>query len=262
MDPPWYWEVAIMSQQINRYNNETIIEHLASQYVLGLLTAKTRARVEKLCKTNQALEEQIIYWQQRFCRFDQQTAELAPKAQTWQNIESALTQSEQHTANDVAIKPSFWSWLHFPQLASAIAIVTIALLSYLVIKPINTNDPLSYVAVLTDKNQQAQLVASTYGESKKLIVNVINNPKIAQDQDLEIWVVSKTDQQARSLGVIPRNTPLIQKQLTNAQWRLIKDSDSLIVTVEERGGSPIGEPSELIVSRGLCVRLKDWKKNA
>lgn len=261
MDPPRHWEVAIMSEQLNRYYNETIIEHLANQYVLGLLTTPTRARLIKLLKTNQALEQRILYWQERFSSFDKQTAELAPKAGTWQYIEDQLNEFEQSKAV-TETKKSFWSWLYFPQFASAIAVITIVILSYLVIKPINHDDPLSYVAVLTDKNQQAQLVASTYGESKKLIINVVNKPKINDDQDLEIWVVSKTDQQARSLGVIPRNTSLVQKQLTNAQWRLIKDSDSLIVTVEDLGGSPIGEPSELIVSRGLCVRLKDWKKNA
>jgi len=249
-----------MSEQLNRYHNEAVIEHLASQYVLGLLTAKTRERTEKLLLTNLMLEQRINYWQQRFSHFDLQTAELPPKVQTWQHIEDKLHQLEQ---NEVATntKKSFWSWQYFPQLASTLAIVIITVLSYLVIKPLTTNDPLSYVAVLTDKSQRAQLVASTYGESKKLIINVISTPKLAQDQDLEIWVISKSDQQARSLGVIPRNTPLVQKQLSTAQWRLIKDSDALIVTLEERGGSPIGEPSELIVSRGLCVRLKEWQKN-
>lgn len=260
MDPPRTWEVAIMSEQLNRYDNDTITEHLASQYVLGLLTTKVSQRVEKLQLSNQKLADKIIYWQDRFSNFDKQTAELAPKIQTWHNIEQIFVEPETNSTTSTHKTP-WWSWLFFPQFASAVAVVTIAVLSYLVLKPLNVDDPLSYVAVLTDKNQQAQLVASTYGESKKLIVNVINTPKIADDQDLEIWVVSKTDQQARSLGVIPRNTPLVQKQLTNAQWRLIKDSASLIVTIEDLGGSPVGEPSELIVSRGLCVRLKDWKKN-
>jgi len=61
---------------------------------------------------------------------------------------------------------------------------------------------------------------------------------------------------------LPRNMSLVEQQLTEAQWRLIKDSDSLIVTIEEQGGSPIGEPSDIIVSRGLCVRLQEWQDNA
>ena len=126
----------------------------------------------------------------------------------------------------------------------------------------NSPEQLSYVAVLTNEKGAAHLVASTYGDSKKLVVNVINIPDIDTEQSLELWVVSKTDAQARSLGVIPQGQSLIEQQLTQAQWRLIKDSESLIVTMEEAGGSPIGEPSEMIVSRGLCVRLQEWDINA
>jgi anti-sigma-K factor RskA len=124
------------------------------------------------------------------------------------------------------------------------------------------NDPLSYVAVLTQSKGQAHLVARSYGESQKLVVNIVNVPTTSKDEALELWVVSKTDQQARSLGVLPNNTSLFEQKLTDAQWRLIKDSESLIVTIEENGGSPIGEPSDVVVSRGLCVRLQDWSNNA
>ena len=147
--------------------------------------------------------------------------------------------------------------------ASAFSVVVLAVLVLFITKPFNqTNDPLSYVAVLTEQDGEAHLVATTYGESKKLIVNVVGTPSVEDDQSLELWVVSKTDAQARSLGVIPAGEKLIEQQLTTAQWRLIKDSESLIVTLEEEGGSALGEPSDLIVSRGLCVRLKAWKKNA
>ena len=76
----------------------------------------------------------------------------------------------------------------------------------------------------------AHIVASTYGESKTLVVNVVNTPTIDKEQTLELWVISKTDAQARSLGVIEQGKTLIEQQLTQAQWRLIKDSDSLIVS--------------------------------
>lgn len=263
MDPPRPWEVAIMSEQLNRYHNKTIIEHLAHQYVLGLLTSQVCTRVEKLLITNHILEQRVIYWQDRFSSFDKQTTELAPKAQTWQNIQKIFEPQINDIAKENEKHHGLWSWFSFSfrQTASIFSLTAIVLLSYLLFAPQHKEDPLSYVAVLTDKNQQAQLVASTYGESKKLIINVINTPKMTTDQDLEIWVISKRDQQARSLGVIPRNTLLVKKRLSTAQWRLIKDSDSLIVTIEDLGGSPIGEPSELVVSRGLCVRLKEWAKN-
>jgi anti-sigma-K factor RskA len=147
------------------------------------------------------------------------------------------------------------------RLTTALSVV-VMVLATLVVNPVfNSSDQLSYVAVLTNEEGSAHIVASTYGESQKLVVNVVNTPAIEKDQALELWVVSKTDAQARSLGVIPQGETLIEQQLTQAQWRLIKDSDSLIVTIEDAGGSPIGEPSEYIVSKGLCVRLQEWNTN-
>lgn len=239
-----------MLNQLNRYYNETIIDHLASQYVLGLLTINVHARVNKLIKTNHLLAKQIIYWQNNFSYLDQQTSELAPKIQTWQHIENKLQQIE-HNETSASLKKSFWSWPHFRQFIYIVASATIALLTYQVIKPAQ----LSYLAVLTDTHQQTQFVVNINDNSKLLMINVINKLKITQDQDLEIWVVSKTDQQISSLGIIPRNTPLIQKQLSNAQWRLIKDSDSLIITIESLGGSSIDKPSDLITAHGLSLRL-------
>jgi len=48
-----------MPKQLNRYLNNKVVEHLASQYVLGTLTIKVRNRVEKLRVGNQPLELKI-----------------------------------------------------------------------------------------------------------------------------------------------------------------------------------------------------------
>lgn len=286
MDPPWFREVAIMSKQLTaksatskRYENPKVVEHLASQYILGTLTAKVHQRVEQLAVYNEVLAQRIYYWQTRFVSLDQQTAELPPSEHVWKNIAENLEiekqptmtnkLNQQVTGNKANQIESFSMWVKswfviYPtRYVSVFSVILLAVLMLFIVKPFNQqNDPLSYVAVLTEQDGQAHIVATTYGESKKLIVNVIGVPSVDDDQSLELWVISKTDAQARSLGVIPVGHKLIEQQLTTAQWRLIKDSDSLIVTLEELGGSALGEPSNSIVSRGLCVRLKEWNKNA
>lgn len=269
-----------------RYHRSEVIEHLANQYVLGTLTARVHRKVETLAKHNALLEQRISYWQQRFVTLDLQTPELPPSEVSWQKITEQLESNEVTSQLTCDVTPQIisqtnkglvdglrcWLFESYNQLtsgfsattfASITAIALLASVTLLLLNPLEEKtDPLSYVAVLTKQNGQAHLVATTYGESKKLVVNIVKAPKVEANQSLELWVVSKTDTQARSLGLIPVGKTLIEQQLTTAQWRLIKDSDSLIVTIEELGGSPIGEPSELIVSRGLCVRLQEWKKNA
>jgi len=260
-----------------RYQNPQIIEHLASQYVLGTLTRRVHQRVDTLARCHETLFQCIESWQSQLVYLDHQTKELPPSEHVWQNIAHSLESSErrceivdevQQTSSDVlGVFEQARSLLKFWLTKSSIRLVSGASFAMLVVfmlfiyKPFNQSiNPLSYVAVLTEDNGQAHVVATTYGASKKLIVNVIGKPVFDKEQSLELWVVSKLDSEARSLGVLPTDKPLIEQQLTDAQWRLIKDSESLIVTIEELGGSAIGEPSSLIVSRGLCIRLQEWEK--
>jgi len=275
VDPQRLREVEIMSEQIDdvnnkmsRYKQADIVEHLASQFVLGSLSYRVQKRVLSLCKNNTLLEQRIDFWQEKLVVLDLNTSELQPEESTWAAIADAVNIPNKK-AQPEKIDNSFYSllstWFSIPiyRLATGFSVVCLMLISMIFVNPLSSKvDQLSYVAVLTAQDGNAHLVATTYGESKKLVVNIVNAPKIAKGESLELWVISKTDAQARSLGVIPQNKDLIEQQLTQAQWRLIKDSESLIVTIEEAGGSPIGEPSEFIVSQGLCVRLKEWNENA
>jgi anti-sigma-K factor RskA len=273
-----------MTNKATRYQQTNVVDHLASQYVLGTLAPLVRQRVLSLCKHNEALEKRIHFWQEKLVVIDQKTVERPPHEKSWAVIAQALdidadTQHEAVTVNPLGNeKQTFFSkvmsWCSSNifstltsstptyRLSAAFSLVVLVMATLIVNPFAGSPEQLSYVAVLTNEKGSAHLVASTYGDSKKLVVNVINMPDINNEQALELWVVSKTDAQARSLGVIPQGQSLIEQQLTQAQWRLIKDSESLIVTMEESGGSPIGEPSEMIVSRGLCVRLQEWDTNA
>lgn len=270
---------------MSRYQQINVVEHLASQYVLGTLTQRVQKRIVALRPTNDLLDQRIHFWEEKLIHLDQQTPELPTRDATWNNILSAIEEPEKlsEELHETTSKQSdrakgFIPWRLVPLLApllawfaapsknrfaSAFSLAALLMFALYFINPSNQKiDNLSYVAVLTQADGGAHIVASTYGESKKLIINVINSPELTQDQTHELWVVSKTDSEARSLGVIPKDQALIEQQLTQAQWRLIKDSDSLIITIEESGGSPIGEPGDIIVSRGLCVRLQEWTNNA
>ena len=96
----------------------------------------------------------------------------------------------------------------------------------------------------------------SHGNSCWILVNL---PQINASSSYELWVTSKTDRQARSLGLIDPQHAAISRTLTEAEWRLIKDSATLLVTVEEYGGSSIGEPMGEVVAEGLCVRLSAWE---
>jgi len=273
-----------MANSAERYQQTNVVEHLASQFVLGTLTPLVRKRVIALCEHNKDIESRINFWQEKLVSIDKKTVERPPHEDNWAAITQALdithdvkhetTETSQLASEKQGFLSKFTTWwssnifsssifsVSNYRVSTAFSLVTLLMVTFIINPFANSPEQLSYVAVLTDKQGSAHLVASTYGDSQKLVVNVINMPDVDKGKALELWVVSKTDTQSRSLGVIPQGRDLIEHQLTQAQWRLIKDSESLIVTVEDAGGSPIGEPSEMIVSRGLCVRLQEWGNNA
>lgn len=248
-----------MSRELKRYQEPEVIDHLASHYVLGNLPSRVRRRVETLrCDTeNEGLNARIQFWENNMSPLNEKVTSLEPRANTWKNIKAELNfpKPEEHKRPWYGLfTPKFYQW------ATACSLILVALLSVFTLTQPEPVGSLSYVAVLADDNQQPQVVAATYGESQILLLDIVQLPKVKLGETLELWVTSKTDFQTRSLGEVPLNVASFSRKLSNAEWRLIKDSDSLLLSVEEAGGSPIGEPMGAIVSKGVCVRLSTWQE--
>ncbi|WP_339692406.1 anti-sigma factor [uncultured Pseudoalteromonas sp.] len=245
-----------MPSTIKRYQNQALIEHLAQQYVLGTQPIRVRKRISRLRMQYTALDQRIDYWEQKFAPLNNKTPEISPKKTTLKAIEQQL-QFNQKTKN------SFHNWfgLGFYQATSALSVFFLALALF-VLQPKDKTDPLSYLAVMNDTNQQPQLVAATYGNSRTLSIELIDTPTVPNEMSLELWVTSKTDNQVRSLGVIPTTSNVFNRPLSEPEWRLIKDSENLLLTLEEKGGSSIGEPMGVQVSKGPCIRMAGWQENS
>lgn len=250
-----------MSTKLKRYHSPEIIDHLASNFVLGTLPTRVKARVLALRQQFEysALEQRIQFWEMKMAPLHDDTPELAPKADTWDMIQAKIN-PQSVSAEDKRPWYHFFN-IRFYQVATACSLLLIALLSFQSFNS-DSQDPgtLSYVAVLADASQKPQVVAATYGDSQTLLLDIVSLPSISQGETLELWVTSKTDKQARSLGEIPTDVASFSRTLTTAEWRLIKDSESLLITVEEAGGSPIGEPLGEVISSGACIRLSAWQE--
>ncbi len=244
----------------SRYSSPVIVDHLASNYVTGLLTQRVRQRVDGL-RTQfryRHIDRRINYWEQKLAPLNDKVPELAPMPDTWQNIQTRLNMGQQQ-----AEQPSgFLHWLSFPisKWAGAFVFAICAFFGASLLRPADPLGSLSYVAVLEDNSQTPQVVAATYRESKKLVLDILTLPDINSDESFELWVTSKTDNQTRSLGEIPKGETNFNRQLSDAEWRLIADSSFLIISVEDMGGSALGEPSDRVVSKGLCIRLPQEDK--
>jgi anti-sigma-K factor RskA len=265
-------EVATMSRKleipnIQRYSSSVIVDHLASNYVMGLLSPLVRKRVDTLRAQfdYRDIDQRIDYWEQKLSPLNNSIVELAPLPETWHNIQSQLNMDQQQThieQKQTEKAGGLFTWPTFSMLkwSTAFSLVICVVLGYSLLQQNKPLDALSYVAVLQDNNQTPQVVAATYGASKKLVLDILSLPAIDSEQSYELWVTSKTDNQSRSLGEIPRDSNSFNRQLSEAEWRLIADSSFLVISVEDMGGSAIGEPSDTVISKGACIRLSAWEE--
>ncbi len=253
-----------LNSPIQRYQSEIVIDHIASQYVLGQLSELCRRRVRSLMRSGDypQLSKAIKNWEVKLSPLNEKIPELAPLPETWTNIQSRLSMIDDVTDESKDSVIGRWLSIAKDNWFGAVSFASCMVLIAFLLQSPTQNDPLSYVAVLQDEQNSPKLVAATYGDSRRLVLDIIDLPEIDQEESFELWVASKTDNQLRSLGEIPINTSAFERQLSDAEWRLIVDSSYLIVSVEEAGGSAIGEPSDEILSRGLCVRLSAWEESS
>ncbi|HTF96640.1 MAG TPA: anti-sigma factor [Cellvibrio sp.] len=226
-------------------------QQLAFDYVTGVMRGNERKRFAQRLQREAALQAHVSYWEEELMRLSDKEQVLRPDEQTWDKISALVNRTQVQSHH-------FWSrW--FWQSVSAATCILFATFVWLTYDNISPQQPnADYVAVLTDPAGAPQLtvLTATGGEQMWLKWETVEMP---EDKNLQLWAVSKSDGQIRPLGVFDR-TDIQQLPLTVPQWRLIKDSSHLLLTEEDVGGSPLDEPSEIVVAKGVCVLLAQVDK--
>ena len=220
---------------------------LAFDYVTGVLRGSERNQFEQRLRNDVTLQAEVSFWEEQLMSMSDKEKGIIPDAEVWRGIESRLQQARPAVAPVARLG---WLWPGISAFASVLLAVCVWLLL--------ARDPLQqpnadYVAVLTDETGAPQLTVLTATGGAQLWLKW-EEVKIPADKNLQLWAVSKRDGQVRPLGVFAQ-TDIQQLPLTIPQWRLIKDSSHLILTEEDVGGSPLDEPSEIVLTKGVCVLL-------
>ncbi|MFT7245538.1 MAG: anti-sigma-K factor RskA [Candidatus Azotimanducaceae bacterium] len=220
-------------------------ERLAFEYTSGLLRGEERSEFERQLAAQPALQKLVQFWEEQLMHM-QDSAPLEPKPSTWSAIDARVNPAV--SSNDPPLK---WVWALFGAM-----VAVFVLLVFPMPNQVNPAAPsVDYVAVMTDNNQQPGLTTFGAERDKKLSLHWQLASLADETKAYQLWAVSKRDGQTRSIAILENNT-IQELQLSDANWRLITDAESLILTLEDAGGSTIGEPSEYIVASGVCVRIR------
>ena len=228
--------------ELNRYQNPVIVDHLASQFVLGLMSPLVRRRMESLCRRQPKLQEAVEFWQLRMAPMNHPT-DLAPPKDVWNEVEQALfsPSTKAHRWQDWWQAPK-WAWLT----SSAFA-MSLVLVAFLFFAPKPTVKSLDYVAMLADQNDDVSLVVSAFKGAKKGESTIrLQWHQSEENQDHILWS-RLTDQTVVKLGRL--GDVAQQEFLTGPQWQAIVKSDILFTTTADK-------PNQAILS-GKCINLTE-----
>jgi len=232
-----------------KIRSDNLREALASEYVLGTLSGRARARFQALLHGDPALRRTVAEWERRLTPLAAALPEAAPPARVWRNIQRRLFER--------ARSGTLWSSVRFWRFAAVAAGAAALAIGAFSVDRQEPALPSQMVTVMNDVDSQSPAMtvswtADTAG-GRTLRIRVIGHAEMAPDTAWELWMLPGGDKPPVSLGLISTHetqTLAVPEPLApalDAAW-------GLAMSLEPAGGSPTGLPTGPVLYKGQCVR--------
>ena len=241
-----------------RYASPKLIDHLASAYVLGTLSAGARRRFDKLMRDRADVRIAVAAWESTLGNLAQSVPAVRPDARVWQAIEARTKPSRDLTP---VLRGAGWLLPAGFGLGGVLAgaLVLFAVFTAAPLLFISADQaamrageklPQSYVGLLTNDKGDGKLLVSSLRHGRTMTVKVIGAITAPAQGRLVLWAVP-ADAPAFMLGTVPTagsSTSL----LPDTSEKLLSKVRKLVVTVEtaEHPAAP-----GVAVFSGNCAKL-------
>ena len=263
-----------------RYTEPTLLEHLASNYVLGTLQGGARRRFERLLADRADIRLRVASWEMRLGQLAQSIPPQQVSSKLWPAIAArtqpfaaqpgprTATVSPSRGTPSASTSPGFWGWVKPAGLGLgglAAGALAASALFFTVPSLFITSDqiamrtgeklPQSYVGLLTDAQGNGKLLASSLRQGKTMTIKVIGPITAPAAGRLVMWAVPSDPAKngpAFVLGKVPATGSAVS-QLPDTSEKLLSKVSKLIVTVETEPNPT--QPSGTLVYSGNCAKL-------
>lgn len=228
---------------------------LASEYVLGVLSADERRAVELRMTQEAAFAREVAGWEERLGGMASYVPPATPPAQTWRLIEASLGGS---VAGSPSASRSLWQslgfWRGLAISSSALAAACVAGLVYVGLIATPQAPPRApLLATLTGtQTKQPNFVAAIGADGTSLTI-VPAALLTADKRSMELWLIPQGGKPA-SLGLIAAGQP-VQLNVPAPLLQHVGSGATLAVSLEPLGGSPTGQPTGPVIAHGNLSRL-------
>lgn len=237
------------------------IQHLAGEYVLGTLSAASRAGVEARMVNDAALRTAIEQWQEKLAPLNALVEPVEPSPQLWPRIEASMAMKED-AAKAAAMRvvpaaaPPTMSWWNNLRLWRGLAVSGFAasvLMGFIVVTKLAPPPAPGYMVVLVgpqDKSPGWVVQAGTNSQQARLIP--LGKMEVPADKSLQFWTKGDDWKGPVSLGLVKPGQSL---QVPLDKLPPLQPNQLFEITLEPYNGSPLDRPTGPILFIGRAVKI-------
>jgi anti-sigma-K factor RskA len=229
---------------------------LAAEYVLGVLEGAERDGVVRRADNDEALSRAIAAWEVRLAPLAAIVPAVAPPAGLWQRVEAscglmAASLSPVARPSTPARARGFWDALGFWRGATALGFGLAAAIAVVAVinRPVPQAPapaPLIPVAsaVLAPSSGGAPAFVAEATPDKTIVLKPLERLSLAEGKDYELWALPDGATVPKALGVISAEGQTVTLPAS------LKAPMQLMVSLEQKGGSPTGLPQGPVLWQG------------
>ncbi|MGV3551582.1 anti-sigma factor [Rhizobium sp.] len=221
-------------------------EIISGEYVLGVLSAEDRRRVEARMAVDKRFAQQVRRWQANLSGFNDDDEAVRPPPLLYNRLERRLFAMDRKRVG--ALRQLWGSVAAWRIVAAASLLVAVSLVLYQLtdVLPDDTERPL--VAELAGPQDGAfNLIAAFNAETGRMTVVPVAL-KQPEPKSLELWII-EDGKPPQSLGLLPDNGNG-EIVIEADKRRFFAEGRTIAITVEPFGGAPDGKPTGPIVASG------------
>lgn len=219
-------------------------DHVAAEYVLGVLPADERRALARRVETDAAFARLVETWEERLSSLNAGYEEVAPPASVKKALDTRLFGRAPATSPKPGLLQSlaFWRGLAVAGLAAFVVAVAVPLL-----RPATVQPDTRLVASLAADKTDVRYLAAYDARSSEIGLSHVAGDRTA-GHDFELWII-KGNAPPVSLGVIPAGSH-VHLVVAPGHRSLIDSGALFAITLEPRGGAPAGKPTGPVVASG------------
>jgi anti-sigma-K factor RskA len=226
-------------------------EVLAGEYVLGVLSASDRRKVEARMMSDREFAAIVFRWTQNLAGMNDEYGLQTPPADLYAGVEKRLFSPDLGRGSGFALPiAAVWNSLVFWRVAAAVFFIAAGAYAFVDLGLFQPT-PKVLVAEMTGDNNLALLANYDAGNGHLKITPVAAG---AEDKkSLELWLI-KGDSAPVSLGVLPQNgggEVIVPESIRST----IAPDAIFAVSLEPFGGSPTGTATGPVLALGKLKSL-------